>query len=396
MKDYNFHVKPVGLLDMLHFKKLVPSRARMLAKGSPDTVTADYGMNRLAAQLHPRVQEAVISQVITHSDNVKTFILSGDRLAPFRAGQYVSVRLKIGGSVLTRPYSISSSPGLAKDGKYAVTVKRAADGFASGWILDHWTAGTPVTLSGPQGTFYYEPLRDAVHVIGIAGGSGITPFLSMAYAIREGIEGFDLTLLYGSCREEDILFRQELDEIVKACDRVKVVHVLSEEQCSRFEYGLITAEHIRKYCGNVPFSVFLCGPAAMYAFVEKELSRLAIERKFIRRELLAAPSSPAGLKGYPGDAAKMYTLTVNRFGQTNTVPLGASETVLVALERAGIEAPSHCRGGECGWCRARLDKGEVYIPPEYEARRIADIETRHIHPCCAYPLSDLAIEIWPE
>lgn len=56
-------------------------------------------------------------------------------------------------------------------GKYAVTVKRAAGGFASGWILDNREVGTPVTVSGPQGTFNYEPLRDAAHVVGIAGGS---------------------------------------------------------------------------------------------------------------------------------------------------------------------------------------------------------------------------------
>jgi ferredoxin-NADP reductase len=272
-----------------------------------------------------------------------------------------------------------------------------ADGFAANWILDHWQVGTPVTVSGPEGTFYYEPLRDARHVVALAGGSGITPFLSMAYAIRDGVENFTLTLLYGSCREAEILFRQELADIEKAtCGKVKVVHVLSEEESACYEQGFITAKLIGKYCGDMPYSVFLCGPAAMYAFAEKELAKLDLARKFIRRELLAAPSSPAGLEGYPGDAANAYSLTVKRFGQTDTVPMNASETVLTAIERAGIDAPSHCRGGECGWCRARLDKGEVYIPPQLDARRMADVATGHIHPCCAYPLSDLVIEIWPE
>ena len=134
----------------------------------------------------------------------------------------------------------------------------------------------------------------------------------------------------------------------------------------------------------------------MYAFAEKELAKLGLEHKYIRRELLAAPSSPAGLAGYPGDASKEYSLTVKRFGKTDVVPMKASETVLVAIERAGIEAPSHCRGGECGWCRARMDSGKVFIPEELDARRKADVATGHIHPCCSYPLSDLVIEIWPE
>jgi len=396
MKEFNFHVKPIGLFDMLHFKKMVPARAAMLAAGSPKPVAADFGANRLAAQLHPAEQQATITEVITHGDIAKTYILEGKNLAPFRAGQYVSVKLHIGHSALTRPYSIASSPKWVKEGKYAITVKRTANGFASDWMLENWKEGTEVTLSGPQGTFFYEPLRDARHVVALAGGSGITPFLSMAYAIRDGSENFRLTLLYGSCREEDILYKQELDALTHGCMKIKVVHVLSEEAQECYEQGFITAEIIKKYCGEEPYSLFLCGPPAMYAFAEKELAKLNLERKYIRRELLAAPSSPAGFAGYPGDATKEYALTVKRFGKTDTVPMKASEPVLVAIERAGIEAPSHCRGGECGWCRARLDSGEVFIPEDLDARRKADVATGHIHPCCTYPLSDLSIEIWPE
>ena len=395
MKDFNFHVKPVGLFDMLQFKKLVPRRAKKLAEGSAEPATAVYSVNKLAAQLHPKDQQVTITEVIEHGEIAKTYILSGKALAPFRAGQYVSVKLAIDGSVLTRPYSISSSPKWAKEGKYALTVKRIADGFASEWILSNLKGGDKLTVSGPEGTFYYEPIRDAKHVIGIAGGSGITPFLSMAYAIRDGIEDFDLTILYGSCREQDILFKKELDEITEQCGRIKVVHVLSEEENSCFEHGFITAELIKKYGGD-DCSVFMCGPAAMYAFVGKEIEKLSMERKYIRREMLAAPSSPKGLEGYPGDVSKEYTLTVKRYGETLSVPMKAGETVLVALERAGIAAPSRCRSGECGWCRSRLDCGEVFTPSDLDARRLADIKNGHIHICCSYPLSDLTIEIWPE
>ena len=76
--------------------------------------------------------------------------------------------------------------------------------------------------------------------------------------------------------------------------------------------------------------------------------------------------------------------------------MAADETVLVALERAGVAAPSRCRGGECGWCRAKLDKGEVFLPEYLDKRRMADVSAGYIHPCCSYPLSDLSIEVWPE
>ncbi len=395
MKEFKFHVKPVGLLDMLQFKKLVPRREKKLADGSPERATAVYPVNRLAERMHPRSQRVTVAEVIEHGDIAKTYILSGKELAPFRAGQYLSVSLTIGASRLTRPYSISSSPQMTKEGKYSITVKRIADGFASDHILSDWRAGTELTVSGPEGTFYYEPLRDEKHVVGIAGGSGITPFLSMAYAIRDGIEDFSLTILYGNRREQDILFLKELDEIMSQCKRVRVVHVLSEEENSRYECGFITAELIKKYCTDA-CSIFMCGPSAMYGFVGKELEKLSIERKFIRREMLAAPASPAGLDNYPGDTSKEYTITVKCHGETLAVPMKACETVLIALERAGIKAPSHCRSGECGWCRSRLDSGKVFTPPDLDGRRAADIKNGYIHPCCTYPLSDLSVEIWPE
>jgi ferredoxin-NADP reductase len=394
MKNFNFHVLPIGLLDMLQFKKLVPNRQKKLAAGLPGPIIAEYGVNALAAHMHPKAQEVSVAKIIEHSEDIKTYILTGENLAPFRAGQYVSVQLGIGLSQLSRPYSISCSPKWAKEGKYAITVKRA--GFASDWILSHWIEGTRVTISGPEGSFYYEPLRDAPHVVGIAGGCGITPFLSMAYAIRDGLEDFRLTLIYGSRTNKGILFKQELDEIAKDCPKVKIVHVISDEEAEGCEQGFITAELIKKHAGNAPCSVYLCGPEAMYAFVEKELAKLAIEKKHIRREVDVAPASPEKLEGYTGDIHAEYTLNVKCFAADFSIPMKASETVLTALERAGARAPSRCRGGECGWCRSRLIEGDVFMPPYLDARRIADFATGHIHPCCAYPLSDICIEIWPE
>ncbi len=396
MNDFNFHVKPLGLLDMLNFKKMVPARQKALACGSTAPLGAERGANKLASLLHPKEQKLTIAEVIEHGADAKSFVLTGEHLAPFRAGQYLSFRLTIGSSVLTRPYSISSSPKWAYEGKYAVTIKRQMDGFASPWILDHWKAGDVVTASGPEGTFYYEPLRDMKRVIGLAGGCGITPFLSMAYAIRDGIEDFELTLLYGSRKECDILYHSELADIAKATGKVKIVNILSDEQKEGYESGFITAERIRAACGGEDCSVFLCGPAAMYAFVDRELEQLGLERKYIRHELYPAPASPAKLAGYPGVANQSFTLNVRLYGETKRVPMAASETVLAALERAGIAVPSRCRGGECGFCHSRVISGEVFLPKALDHRRMADAAAGYIHPCCAYPLGDLTIEVWPE
>ncbi len=394
MKKFNFHVKPIGLLDMLHFKKMVPRRRAVLQSGSLEPLTAVYGVNRLAQSLHPKQQKAVVAAIIPRKD-AKTFVLKADKLAYFRAGQYVSLKLKIGGAVTARPYTLAASPLRALEGEYEITVKRAADGFVSDYILDHWTEGTEVTLSGPEGPFSYEPMRDEPEVVGLAGGSGITPFMAMARAIVDGVEDFRLTLLYGSRTRADILYAEELEEICAATDKVRVIHVLSEEKAEGFEHGFIDAELIQKYAPK-DYTLYICGPRAMHDFLAKELPGLDLDEKHIRREFVPAPSSPSYFKAYTGDGKQVFSLRLLALGEETIIPLRADEPVLTAIERAGIAAPSRCRSGECGWCRARLVDGEVFIPDELDGRRLADAGAGYIHPCSSWALSDLTLEIFPE
>ena len=394
MKKFNFHVKPIGLLDMLQFKKMVPRRRAILKSGSLDPITAVYGVNRLAQSLHPKQQKAVVSEIIPRKD-ANTYVLKADRLAYFRAGQYVSVKLQIGDSITARPYTLAASPALALKGEYQITVKKAQDGFVSDYIIRSWQPGTEVTLSGPEGPFSYEPMRDEAEVVGLAGGSGITPFMAMANAILDGTEDFRLTLLYGSRTKEDILYAEELEKICAATDKVKAIHVLSEEQAEGFEYGFIGADLIKKYAPE-KYTLYICGPRAMHDFLAAELPKLGLDQKHIRREFVPAPASPVYFEEYPGDASKVFELKLSMLGEEKRIPLRADEPVLTAIERAGIAAPSRCRSGECGWCRSRLLSGEVFIPASMDGRRLADDEAGYIHPCSTWALSDLEIEIFPE
>ncbi len=394
MKKFNFHIKPIGLLDMLEFKKAVPKRRAVLQSGSLDPITAVYGVNRLAQSMHPKQQKAVVAGIIPRKD-ANTYILRAPKLAYFRAGQYVSVKLDIGGAAVSRPYTLAASPALALEGEYQITVKKAQDGFVSEYIIDNWQLGTDVTLSGPEGPFSYEPMRDEYEVVGLAGGSGITPFMAMANAILDGTEDFRLTLLYGSRTKEDILYAAELEKICAATDKVKVIHVLSEEEAEGFEHGFIGADLIRKYAPE-KYSLYVCGPRAMHDFLAGELAALGLDQKHVRREFVPAPASPVYFSEYAGDASKVFTLTLQILGETKQIPLRADEPVLTAIERAGIAAPSRCRSGECGWCRSRLTGGEVFVPASMDGRRFADHAAGYIHPCSTWALSDLELEIFPE
>lgn len=392
----NVKVSAIGLMDMLKFKNQTKVREETIRKGSAAPLPKDFGANATARKMHPEQQELMVSQIITRSPDVKTFVfqtVDGKSAAAFRAGQYLSFSLELDGSVFTRPVSICSSPAEARRGRYAITVKRA--GFASDYELDNWQVGQPVVASAPLGSFYYTGLRDAKKVIALAGGVGITPFISMAKAIADGDEDFELTVLYGTRTLADALFTEEFADAAKRSGgKVKVVHVLSDETAEDCEHGFLTAELIRKYMDGQQCSLFMAGPQAMYRFLNGEIEKLGIERKWVRRELFGASKQPWTLPGYPEvHRGKTYQVTLRRCGETFTFPANADESLLVAIERAGVKTISHCRSGECGWCRSRLLSGNVFIPDETDGRRAADRLYGYIHPCASYPISDLELEV---
>ena len=394
---------PIKKLDFRKFLPMQKNRAARFESGAPDLPATDNA-RAIARALHPRRQCLKVIDVIERAPDCKSFVLSPDpergtsQLAYFSAGKYLTVYETVNGVKLTRAYSISSAPKASLGGIYEITVKRVEGGLLSGFILDTWQVGTPVTVSAPSGTFEYHPLRDAPTVVGVAGGSGITPFISLANAIADGDEDLDLILLYGSRNTENILFREELTELERRCPRVHVIHVLSDEQEENMpegaESGFITAELIEKYApADTPYSVFLCGPQQLYAFVDKELEKLSLEKKYVRHELFGEPHDPTGMEGYPANVSAEISVTVTVQDETRTVKGSSRDTVLQILEKNGIAAPARCRSGECGFCHSRLLSGSVYVPPALDRRRLADAQFGCFHPCCSFPLSDLVIEV---
>ena len=392
------------LFDLLAFRGLVPKRKKRIAKARPLPEGPDP-VNALARRLHPDVQHLSISQIREESPTTRTFRLvplpgsATQSLAYFRAGQYISLKVEVNGVEVTRPYSIASAPyeALGPGGYYEITLRLSPDGFLVPHAWDNWRVGTALRASGPLGTFYHDPLRDTGKIAGLAGGSGITPFRSLAREIAGGALDVELLLLYGSSDQGDIVFYQELKALEAANpDKIRVVHVLSCEQVTLegCEQGFITAGTIRKYADVDHSTFFLCGPQAMYEFVEKELATLGLPARRIRREVYGTPKDVTLAKGFPlrlvGETVR---LTVHMGEATAQVPARATETILVAMERANLAPPSQCRSGECGFCRSQLVAGEVFVHPDGDGRRAADRRFGVIHPCSSYPISDLDLVV---
>lgn len=387
----NVKVGLIGVFDMLKFKNLRKNRAEMIASAEAKPLPGTYRVNELAKRLHPAAQYLKIAEIVQETHDAKSFVLVPDEeagtreLAPFKAGSYINVRTTLAGSVARRTYSLSSSPKEALEGKYRITVKLKEGGFLSAWLHNEAKVGDKLTATEPGGHVTHSGIRDCKKVVALAGGSGITPFMSMAKAIDEGTEDFEMTLLYGARTEADLVFRADFDAIAARCPKVKVVYVLSEEQKEGFEAGFITAELIKKYAGAEQFSIYAVGPGAMCDFLDRELPKLGLAQKFIRMERTEDVCDAGEVKD--------YTLTVHYRDELHTIPARSDETVLTAFERAGLAVNNKCRVGYCGFCRSRLVKGE-YHANRYEQLRIADKQFHYFHPCCSYPMSDMEIEVY--
>ena len=395
----NVKMSFIGLLDMLRFKNMKVQRDRIIESTPALALVENYASNQNAAARHPLSQFFTIEDVqVRGKGDVKTFTLrrnDDQNPAFFRAGQFVVIRQMIDGKLIARPVTLSCAPAMTLEGKIQVTVKKVEqDAFLSAYIHENWKAGDTVETSGPQGTFFYEPLRDAKKVIAIAGGSGITPVYAMANAIADGDEDFDMTILYGSRTKADILFQEEFDAIMARTDKVRLVNVLSEEKADGCEHGFITAKLIKKYAGDGVYSIFAAGSKGMYQFLDGEAEKLGIERKYYRKELYDNICRPWEYSGYPMEAKdKVFNLKIKMCDRVFEIPCNANENILVALERAGVAGPNRCRGGICGWCRSRLLSGDVFIPEDTDGRRAQDKLDGYIHPCASFAVSDLSIEM---
>jgi len=386
--------------DLFAFTKLLPSRKKRIERASSEPIREDAIME-LSQKLHPERQFLIIDEIKEETKSTKTFKLVPDpdsetkELAYFRPGQYISLKVDLKGVRITRPYSIASPPKDALKGFYELTIRKEENGFLTKFIWDTWSVGTKVESSGPEGFFSFERLRDLNQIVGIAGGSGITPFRSMAKAIIDGTIDAKLTLLYGSSEEDDIIYYEEFKQMEKNNpSKIKIVHVLScpvisLEGCER---GFITKEIIEKYCDANSSTFFICGPQIMYNFVQEELKKFNLPVKRMEafgevKDILTHPDFPKEV------AEKVFKVKVHIGEQTKEIPAMATESVLVALERANLNPPSRCRSGECGFCRSLLINGDVYINPVSDWRKSADKKYNYFHPCASYPISDLEINI---
>ena len=349
--------------------------------------------SELVNRLHPKKLDLRVSLITTEMKNVKTFRLVSESgyLPPFEAGQYINLSVNINGVVTSRPYSISSPPGQVS--YYELTVKRKPNGFVSNFLLDGIKQGDVLESTAPAGEFHHNPLFHGEDLVMIAGGSGITPMMSMIRDVTDRGLKRRIHLFYGSRSTDDIIYKQKLERLASNHENLTVDFVLSEpEEAYQGLTGFIDGKLLKDRLGDLTKKTFyLCGPEAMYKFCQKELEGLGLKRKQIRMEVFGPPADVTRLAGWPERDESDTSINIKLTdGREFEAPVG--EPLLNSLDRAGLSVPSSCHSGECSLCRVRLLNGKVFQLPTTKIR-VSDNQFGYIYSCSAYPTEDIEIEI---
>lgn len=292
----------------------------------------------------------------------------------FRPGQHLTLRAKIAGDEVRRNYSLCVAP---EEGELKVTVKRIAGGLFSNWANENVQAGAVLDVMPPHGSFTWAFAPGAAnHYVGFAGGSGITPIVSLLKTalIEEPESRF--TLFYGNRDSQSVIFLEALAGLKnRFIERLEVHHFLAEESedIELFNGMLDRAkcdeilEHLIEPAEIAAF--FICGPGPMMDVVEDVLKSrgVAADRVLVERFSTSAPSAQQLARSEVLNAkAAGVELQVVLDGRRTRVRFDpAKGSILESVQAAGLHAPYACRGGVCTTCRAKLLSGKATMLKNY-------------------------------
>ena len=304
----------------------------------------------------------------------------------FDAGQYLTVRQ----GDLRRSYSICAAPGEA----LRVGVRRVPGGAFSTWLHGQLKAGDVLDVMQPQGRFGTALARRPRHVLAVAGGSGITPLLSIVKAVLAGDAQARCTLLYGNRTTASMMFKEELEDLKnRYLTRLVLQSVFSRELVdSPLNSGRLDAAKLADFlrlAGPVD-QAFVCGPHAMNDEVEAALRASGLPEERIHVERFGLPPEAGHVNPHApqaGDAATA-TIIVVRDGLTREVGFRpGDDSILAAAAREGLDVPYSCKSGVCATCRAKLLQGQVRMDRNFALEK-DELAAGFVLTCQAHPLTE--------
>jgi ring-1,2-phenylacetyl-CoA epoxidase subunit PaaE len=313
----------------------------------------------------------------------------------FKAGQHLTMRAEIGGDEVRRNYSLCTAP---DETDWMVTVKRIADGVFSNWVGDTLKVGDTIEVMPPHGSFTTEFNATARrHVVGIAGGSGITPVMSLLRTLLKSEPESSFTLLYGNRDSSSIIFLEELAKLKdRYIDRLELYHFLDQEEGDvELFNGMLNRERVDDAIEHlVPDAAdvdgwFICGPGPMMDAAESSLIDRGISRERIHIERFTADRPPESLVKEMAELqskAAGIIMSVTLDGRTRKVPFSEAN-ILDSARAAGLPAPFACKAGVCATCRAKVIGGKVEMAARYGLTD-EEVEEGYVLTCQSVPSGD--------
>jgi len=327
----------------------------------------------------PRFHELTVARIDAEAAGAVALTLSVPAALKdsfqFEPGQFLTLRAQVNGQDLRRSYSICSTRSrLQQHGELQVGIRPVEGGLFSNWAAQQLRVGDTLQVMPPEGRFVIQRPR-AVHRVGFAAGSGITPILSIIASSMEEQPGTKFTLVYGNRRMDSVMFNEALQDLKDQYpDRLTLIHILSRQaQEVDLLEGRIDGDKVRAIMqAFLPVKsmdeVFICGPEAMIEATQTALVHAGVPAQRVYSERFASGAAPATPQAPRSEKAKSLSgmaLTVVLDGKSHEMRIQPDEHILDVALNAGLDLPYSCKGGVCCTCRAKVTEGSVAMDKNF-------------------------------
>lgn len=311
------------------------------------------------------------------------------------SGQYLTLKAIVAGEEVRRAYSLCSAPGL--DRRLTVAVKEVSGGKMSVHLNRNTKAGDHIEVMPPEGRFYL-PVDASLQrrYILIAGGSGITPMMSILRTVLNSEPNSSILLLYANRNKESIIFESKLQALVEQYgDRIEVKHFLDSGASGVYQAGPLGQDVLKESLASENWGpqshAFICGPGPMMEAAKQALLETGLPENQIYIEYFSAPTSADKVETAqasteaPTEGSKVF---VTLYGETTEVLIKDNTSILKAATKAGLDAPFSCEAGICSTCMAKITEGSARMD-ENNILSADEVKQGYVLTCQAHPTTSV-------
>lgn len=346
-----------------------------------------------------------VKEIVQETKDAITIVFeSPENKINYKSGQFLTLIVPMEGKDVRRAYSLCSSPFVDEDP--AVTVKRVEGGLMSNWLPDNLKVGDTMKIMEPMGVFTTEYKTDNKrHIVMFAGGSGITPMMSITKSMLAQEPDSIISLIYCNRDIDSIIFKDKLEQLQTDYEgRFRVIHILDDAPMNwQGHSGLLNHDMLVKIFERIPdwgadkTTYLMCGPEGMMKNVENLLEEQKIDKSQVFKESFVAGTIDKELKkegAEPSDGEIVTReVTVIYDGEEHKFTVEPDSTILETALDLGIDLPYSCQSGLCTACRGKCISGKVKLDEE-EGLSESELEEGYVLTCVGHPISDdVVIEI---